>query len=169
MTPQDSKKKRVFTYTSFSDELDSINIKILRELEKDPRLTMSALGRRIGMSSPAVTERVRRLEGANIIQGYCLQLSPRALGLSIAAYIRIRPNPGYLPKIIELAQEIPEVVECHRITGEDCLIVKVYIPSMDQLSSVVDIFLLYGSTTTSIIQSSPIPPRLPPLPDLAGD
>ncbi len=169
MTPQDSKKKRDFTYTSFSDELDSINIKILRELEKDPRLTMSALGRRIGMSSPAVTERVRRLEGANIIQGYCLQLSPRALGLSIAAYIRIRPNPGYLPKIIELAQEIPEVVECHRITGEDCLIVKVYIPSMDQLSSVVDIFLLYGSTTTSIIQSSPIPPRLPPLPDLAGD
>src|SRR5689334_10018751 len=125
MTPQDSKKKRVFTYTSFSGELDSINIKILRELEKDPRLTMSALGRRIGMSSPAVTERVRRLEGTDIIQGYCLKLSPRALGLPIAAYIRIRPNPGYLPKIIELAQEIPEVVECHRITGEDCLIVKV--------------------------------------------
>ena len=169
MTPQDSKKKQVFTYTSLSNELDSINIKILRELEKNPRLTMSALGRRIGMSSPAVTERVRRLEGANIIQGYCLNLSPRALGLPIAAYIRIRPNPGYLPKIIELAQEIPEVVECHRITGEDCLIVKVYIPSIDQLSSLVDLFLLYGSTTTSIIQSSPVPPRLPPLPDLLGD
>jgi Lrp/AsnC family leucine-responsive transcriptional regulator len=98
-----------------------------------------------------------------------LKLSPRALGLPIAAYIRIRPNPGYLPKIIELAQEIPEVVECHRITGEDCLIVKVYIPSMDQLSSVVDVFLLYGSTTTSIIQSSPIPLRLPPLPNLAEE
>lgn len=169
MTPQDSKKKRVFTYTSFSSELDSINIKILRELEEDPRLSMSALGRRIGMSSPAVTERVRRLEGAGIIQGYCLKLNPKALGLPIAAYIRIRPNPGYLPKIIELAQDIPEVVECHRITGEDCLIMKVCIPSIDQLSSLVDLFLLYGSTTTSLIQSSPIPPRLPPLPNLLED
>ncbi len=169
MTPQDSRKKRVFTYTSFSNELDSINIRILRELEEDPRLSMSALGRRIGMSSPAVTERVRRLEGAGIIQGYCLKLNPRTLGLPIAAYIRIRPNPGYLPKIIELAQDVPEVIECHRITGEDCLIMKVCIPSIDQLSSLVDLFLLYGSTTTSLIQSSPIPPRLPPLPSLLED
>jgi Lrp/AsnC family transcriptional regulator, leucine-responsive regulatory protein len=169
MTPQDSKKKRVFTYTSFSREIDPINIKILRELQKNPRLTMSALGRCVGMSSPAVTERVRRLEEAGVIQGYGLNLSPRALGLPIAAYIRIRPNPGYLPKIIELAQEIPEVVECHRVTGEDCLIVKVYIPSIDQLSSLVDLFLLYGSTTTSIVQSSPVPPRLPPLPDLSEE
>jgi Lrp/AsnC family leucine-responsive transcriptional regulator len=167
--PQDSRKKRLFTYTSFSRGIDPVNIKVLTELQNNPRLTMSELGRRIGMSSPAVTERVRRLEEAGIIQGYCLDLNPRALGLPIAAYIRIRPNPGNLPKIIELAQEIPEVVECHRVTGEDCFIVKVYLPSIDQLSSLVDIFLLYSSTTTSIIQSSPVPPRLPPLPDLSED
>ena len=167
--PQDSRKKRLFTYTSFGREIDPVNIKVLTELQNNPRLTMSELGRRIGMSSPAVTERVRRLEEAGIIRGYCLDLNPRALGLPIAAYIRIRPNPGNLPKIIELAQEIPEIVECHRVTGEDCFIVKVYLPSIDQLSSLVDIFLLYSSTTTSIIQSSPVLPRLPPLPDLSQD
>ena len=167
--PQNSRKKRLFTYTSFSREIDLVNIKVLTELQKNPRLTMSELGRRIGMSSPAVTERVRRLEEAGIIQGYCLDLNPQALGLPIAAYIRIRPNPGHLPKVIELAQETPEVVECHRVTGEDCFIMKVYIPSIDQLSLLIDMFLLHGLTTTSIIQSSPVLPRLPPLPDLSEE
>ncbi|HEX4714523.1 MAG TPA: Lrp/AsnC family transcriptional regulator, partial [Ktedonobacteraceae bacterium] len=94
---------------------------------------MSELGRRVGMSSPAVTERVRRLEEAGVIRGYRLELNAAALGLPIAAYIRIRPNPGQLPRIAELAQQIPEVVECHRVTGEDCFILKVHIPAIDQL------------------------------------
>jgi len=85
----------------------------------------------------------------------------------IAAYIRIRPNPGQLPRIAELAQQIPEVVECHRVTGEDCFILKVHIPAIDQLDRLLDSFLLYGSTTTSIIQSSPVPLRPPPLPEEA--
>ena len=162
---QDLKKKRIFTYTSLSEEIDPVNIRVLEELQRDPRLTMSELGRRIGMSSPAVTERVRRLEEAGVIRGYRLDLNPAALGLPIAAYIRIRPNPGQLPRIAELAQQIPEVVECHRVTGEDCFVLKVHIPAIDQLDRLLDGFLMYGSTTTTIIQSSPVPLRPLPLPE----
>ncbi len=162
---QDLRKKRVFTYTSFHAEIDSVNLRVLEELQRDPRLTMSELGRRVGMSSPAVTERVRRLEEAGVIQGYRLELNPAALGLPITVYIRIRPSPGQLSKIVELAQQIPEVVECHRVTGEDCFILKVHIPAIDQLDRLLDCFLLYGSTTTSLIQSSPVPLRPPPLPE----
>jgi Lrp/AsnC family transcriptional regulator, leucine-responsive regulatory protein len=162
---QDLREKRIFTYKSAHGEIDSINLRVLEELQRDPRLTMSELGRRVGMSSPAITERVRRLEEAGVIRGYRLDLNPTALGLPIAAYIRIRPNPGQLPRIAELAQQIPEVVECHRVTGEDCFILKVHIPAIDQLDRLLDIFLLYGSTTTTIIQSSPVPLRPPPLPE----
>ena len=167
---QDIREKRIFTYTSFHEEIDSVNLRVLEELQRDPRLTMSELGRRVGMSSPAVTERVRRLEEAGVIQGYRLELNPAALGLPISVYIRIRPSPGQLSKIVELAQQIPEVVECHRVTGEDCFILKVHIPAIDQLDRLLDCFLLYGSTTSSLIQSSPVPLRPPPLPEdsLAG-
>src|SRR2546423_46590 len=152
---QGLKKKRIFTYTSFNGEIDAVNLRVLEELQRDPRLSMSELGRRIGMSSPAVTERVRRLEEAGVIRGYRLELNAAALGLPITVYIRIRPSAGQLPSIAELAQQIPEVVECHRITGEDCFILKAYIPAIDQLDRLLDIFLLYGSTTTTIVQSSP--------------
>lgn len=162
---QDLREKRLFTYSVPNDALDAVNRRILEELQRDPRLTMSELGRRVGMSSPAVTERVRRLEEAGVIRGYRLDVNPAALGLPIALYIRIRPNPGQLPRIAELAQQLPEVVECHRVTGEDCFIVKAHIPAIDQLDRLLDSFLLYGSTTTSIIQSSPVPLRPPPLPD----
>jgi len=161
---KDLKKKHLFTYSPSNREIDSLNIRILEELQREPRLTMTELGRRVGMSSPAVTERVRRLEEAGVIRGYSLDLDPVALGLPIAAYVRIRPNSGQLPRIAELAQQIPEVVECHRVTGEDCFVLKVHIPSIDQLDRLLDSFLLYGSTTTTIIQSSPVPLRPPPLP-----
>lgn len=155
----------MFTYTSFHKDIDAVNKRILEELLRDPRLTMSELGRRVGMSSPAVTERVRRLEETGVIRGYSLDLNPAALGLPISAYIRVRPNPGQLPRIAELARQIPEIVECHRVTGEDCFILKVHIPAIDQLDRLLDSFLLYGSTTTTIIQSSPVPLRPPPLPE----
>jgi Lrp/AsnC family transcriptional regulator, leucine-responsive regulatory protein len=161
----DQRPERLFTYTSPNGLIDAVNARILDELRGDPRQTMAQLGRSIGMSPPAVTERVRRLEEAGVITGYRLDLDPAALGLPITAYIRVRPNPGQLSKIGELADRIPEAVECHRITGEDCFILKVHIPAMDQLDRILDRFLLYGTTTTSIIQSSPVPLRPPPLPD----
>ena len=113
-------RKQLFTYTPADSLADPVNTRILMELQKNPRLTMTELGRRVGLSSPAVTERVRRLEEMGVIQGYRLDINPAALGLPIAAYVRIRPNPGQLPKIADLADSIPEIVECHRVTGEDC-------------------------------------------------
>ena len=163
---KDSRDDRAFAYMSPNGLLDRLNVRLLAELRRDPRLTMAELGRRVGMSSPAVTERVRRLEEAGVIAGYRLEINPAALGLPIAAYIRVRPSPGQLGRVAELAQRTPEVVECHRITGEDCFILKVHIPAVDQLDRILDRFLLYGATTTSLIQSSPVPLRPPPLPDV---
>lgn len=163
--PKNESQMPLLTYTPSESVSDVVNLSILVELQRNPRLTMSELGRRVGLSSPAVTERVRRLEETRVIQGYRLEINPSALGLPIAAYVRIRPNPGQLPRVAELAQNIPEIVECHRVTGEDCFIVKVYLPSLDQLDRILDRFLMFGTTTTSLIQSSPVPLRPPPLPN----
>lgn len=162
--PQDLPDIRLFTYSPSSDPLDSVNRRLLSELRDNPRLPMAALARRVGMSSPAVTERVRRLEEAGVIRGFRLDLDPAGLGLPLTAYIRIRPNAGRLPMVAALADAIPEVVECHRITGDDCFIVKVHFPSMDQLDRILDRFLAHGATTTSIVQSSPVPLRSLPVP-----
>lgn len=164
--PKHLMNKKFFSYDFNKSEIDEINFKILQELQLEPRLTMTELGRRVGLSSPSVTERVRRLEESEVIKGYSLDLNPAALGLPIGVYIRIRPNSGKLSIIAELALSIPEVVECHRITGEDCFILKVYIPAIDQLDRILDQFLLYGSTTTTIIQSSPIPMKSLPIEEI---
>ena len=117
------------------------------------------------MSAPAVRERVQRLEEAGVIRGYRLDLDPGALGWPITAYVRIRPLPGQLAKIAELAASIPQVAECHRITGEDCFILKVYLATIESMDGILDRFLAFGQTTTSLVQSSPVPLRQPPLPD----
>jgi len=155
----------LFSYDAPEGLLDVTNRRLLAELCRNPRLPMTELGRRVGMSSPAVTERVRRLEEAGVIRGYRLDLDPAALGLPLTAMVRVRPNPGQLPRVAELARAIPEVVECHRVTGDDCFVLTVHLPAMDQLDRLLDRFLLYGATTTSIVQSTPVPLRPPPLPE----
>ena len=96
--------------------LDPINRRLLQELQADARVTMAELGRRINLSAPAVGERVQRLERAGVITGYRAEVDPKAIGFPIAAVVRVRPTTRQLQKIPELAQEIPEVVDCHRIT-----------------------------------------------------
>ena len=100
----------------------------------------------------------------SVVAQVWVPVDPAALGLPIAAYVRIRPNSGQLPRIAELAREIPEVVECDRVTGEDCFVIKIHLPSLEQLDRVLDAFLAYGTTTTSLIQSSPVARRAVPLP-----
>jgi Lrp/AsnC family transcriptional regulator, leucine-responsive regulatory protein len=154
---------------SVSDLLrDSRNVAILRLLSDDPRLGLSELARRIGLSAPAVRERLAKLEEEGVIAGCRLVIDPAALGYPISAYIRIRPAPGQLSKVVDLAKATPQVVECHRVTGEDCFIVKVYLPSLNQLDEILDRFLVYGQTTTSLVQSTPVPLRALPLPDEDG-
>lgn len=145
---------------------DARNVRILALLQSDPRLGISELARRVGMSAPAIRERIQRLEEAGVIRGCRLEIDPAALGYPIAAFVRIRPMPGKLPKIAELAASLPQVVECHRITGEDCFMLKVRLDSLDNLDRLLDQFLIYGQTTTSIVQSTPVPPRQLPLPEI---
>ena len=145
--------------------LDPINRRLLQELQADARVTMAELGRRINLSAPAVAERVQRLERAGVITGYRAEVDPQAIGFPIAAVVRVRPTTRQLQKIPELAREIPEVVDCHRITGEDCYFVKLHLRSMDDLEEILDRFIVLGQTTTSIIHSSPVAARALPLDD----
>lgn len=143
---------------------DPTDIEIIRQLIADPRLTTSELGRRVGMSAPAVRERVQRMEESGIITGYETRIDPKALGYTITVFVRVKPIPGRMQQIAELAREIENVVECHRVTGEDCFIVKAYLRSLEDLDPLLDKFLVHGQTTTSIAQSSPVPLRPLPLP-----
>ena len=143
-------------------KLDPTDRKIIGELTAEGRISLAELGRRVNLSSPAVTERVQRLERAGVITGYRAEIDPRALGYQLTAIVRVKPATGQLPRIPELALEIPEVGECHRITGEDCFFLKVHLRSIEELPSVLDRFLPYGETTTSIVNTSPIPRRDPP-------
>src|SRR5215467_109638 len=153
------------TMTDPSELLDAVNRRLLRELDAQPQITMSALARRVGMSAPAVTERVQRLEQAGVITGYRAEISPAALGLPVTAFVRIRPTAGQLPKIAELAAATPEVSECHRISGEDCFLIKIHAGAIEGLETILDRFLTYGQTTTSIVVSTPVPPRTLPITD----
>lgn len=148
--------------------LDEVNLRLLTELAQDGRLGMAELGRRIGMSAPAVAERVQRLERAGVITGYHAELDAKALGFPVAAVVRIRPSPGQLQRIPEIARETAEVAECYRITGEDCYLIRLNLRSIDELEGVLDGFTPYGSTTTSIIHSAPVPRRGPPLGSVPG-
>jgi len=148
--------------------LDGKNLELLRQLRNAPRLAVSELARRVGMSAPAVRERIARLEEKGVIARWRLELDPVALGFPLLAFVRVRPMPGQLPKVAELAQRIPQVVECHRTTGEDCFIMKVYFVAMEELDQVLDQFLAHGQTTTSLVQSTPVPSRDLPLPGRPG-
>jgi Lrp/AsnC family transcriptional regulator, leucine-responsive regulatory protein len=138
---------------------DVTNRRILEELQADGRLSLAELGRRVGLSPPAVAERVQRLERDGAITGYHANVDPRALGYTLAVVIRIRPAPRQIAKVAELARDTPEIVECHRITGEDCFFMKATVRDVEHLEEVIDRFVVFGQTTTSIVQSSPVPGR----------
>ena len=139
--------------------IDSTNRRVLAELQADARISLAELGRRVGLSAPAVAERVQRLEQEGVITAYRADVDPRALGFPLQAIVRIRPAPRQIPKVAELARETPEVVECERITGDDCFFMRMNLRSVEHLEEVIDRFVLFGQTTTSIVQSAPVPRR----------
>ncbi len=147
--------------------LDPTNRRILKELQAEARLSMAELGRRVSLSPPAVAERVQRLEKSGVITGYHAAVNPKALGFSLSAVVRVAPDSRQLQKIPEIARETPEVVECHRITGEDCFFLKLHLRSIDDLEDILDRFTPFGRTTTSLVHSSPVPGRAAPLDDPA--
>ena len=142
--------------------LDKTDDKILSALSENARITTAALARLVGLSAPSVSERVKRLEEAGVIQGYTITINPAAFGRPISAWLRIRPTPGNYKKVVEVITNISEIVECDRITGDDCFVARAHVSSMQELERVIDQLTPYGVTNTSIIQSSPIAPRMPP-------
>ncbi len=145
----------------FTDDglLDETNLRLLGELQRDARLSIAELGRRVGLSSPAVAERVKRLELEGVIAGYHAEIDPRRLGYGLGVIIRIRPNPRQLADVAALARDTPEVIECRRVTGEDCYVMTAYVRDVEHLEAVIDQFVAYGQTTSAIMQSAPVPRR----------
>jgi Lrp/AsnC family transcriptional regulator, leucine-responsive regulatory protein len=139
--------------------LDDTNLRLLAELQADARLSLAELGRRVGLSSPAVAERLGRLEAAGVIRGYRADIDPRAVGYALGVVIRIRPAPRELRKVADLARDTPEIVQCDRVTGEDCYVMRAHVRDVEHLEEVIDRFAIYGQTTSSIVQSSPVPAR----------
>ncbi|HEV7752061.1 MAG TPA: Lrp/AsnC family transcriptional regulator [Baekduia sp.] len=139
--------------------VDETDRRLLIELQADARLSLAELGRRVGLSAPAVAERVRRLTDDGVIRGFRTDVDPRALGYTLSAIVRVRPAPRQLQKVAELARATPEVVECHRITGEDCFFLKAHVRDVEHLEDVIDRFAFFGQTTTSVMQTSPVPLR----------
>jgi Lrp/AsnC family leucine-responsive transcriptional regulator len=145
----------------FTDDglLDETNLRLLDALQREGRMSIAELGRRVGLSSPAVAERLKRLEGEGVITGYRAEIDPRKLGYSLGVVIRIRPAPRQLAQVAALARETPEVVECHRVTGDDCYVMLAHVRDVAHLEAVIDAFAAYGQTTSAIMQSSPVPRR----------
>jgi Lrp/AsnC family leucine-responsive transcriptional regulator len=135
--------------------LDATGWQILRELEANARLSFAELGRRVGLSLPAVAERVRKMEDAGIITGYRAQVDPARVGLPIRAFVRIRLEREVDSARLETAMaELPDVLEWHNLTGDDCAIVKVAVSTIPELDRMIQQLKSFGQTTTSIVLSS---------------
>jgi Lrp/AsnC family transcriptional regulator, leucine-responsive regulatory protein len=146
-----------------SVELVENDRRLIEALDRNARTSTADLARLIGLSPQSTSDRVKRLEDLGVIAGFTVQLDPTALGLGIGAYIRIRPAMGELQRVSKLVADIPEIIECDRVTGEDCFVAKVFVPRVDDLERVIDQLIPFAQTNTSIIQSSPVRRRQPPL------
>jgi Lrp/AsnC family leucine-responsive transcriptional regulator len=139
--------------------LDRIGWQLLSILQEEARISYAELGRRVGLSLPAVAERVRRMEEAGIIKGYRTEVALQKINLPVMAFIRISVSGKQYSDIIALARDLPEVVECHHLTGADSFIMKVVATSIPHLESLIGRLSSYGQTATSIVLSSPVTTR----------
>lgn len=144
--------------------VDQTAWRLLRELQADARLSFSALARRIGMSTPAVAERVRRLEDAGAIVGYRAAVDRGRLGRPLGAFLRLTTSATSYQRVIALCGTLDAVIECHHITGEDCFLIRLAVTSVAELEDVIARFRRFGTAQTSVVLSSPVtdkPARAP--------
>lgn len=139
--------------------LDETNRQILAELQTNARVPFSELGRKVGLSAPAVAERVRRLEDAGIIRGYRADIDPSRIGLTLTAYVRLRVETNRDDAFLSRVTQLTEVLSCDRVTGSDCYILKVAVSNVAHLEQTIGHLKAYGAPTTSLILSSPVPAR----------
>ncbi len=140
-----------------SELLDAIDGKILAELQGNGRLPFAELGRRVGLSTPAVAERVRRMEDSGVIERYIAVVNPAKVGLPVRAFIKITVPGDRLPHFHTLSQRVPEVRECHRVTGSESYILQVAVRDLPHLEAVIDSLTPYVATNTSMVLASPVP------------
>ena len=133
---------------------DAVDSAILAELQADARLPFAELGRRVALSTPAVIERVRKLEDAGAIRGYHAQVDPIAVGLPLRAFIKVTIAGDKLERFAAVARRVPEVRECHRVTGAESFIVQVAVRDVAHLEQVIDSLAPYVATQTSIVLAS---------------
>jgi Lrp/AsnC family leucine-responsive transcriptional regulator len=148
-----------FNIESSIRTLDDVDWDILCELQNDARLTYAEIGRRVGLSSPAVAERVHRLEEAGIITGYRAQVDVTKLGLPLIAILRVRYPGDRYKQVHKLVQECPSVLSCDHVTGDDCVIIRLATATTAELEHLIGQFGAYGQTTTSLVLSSPVTER----------
>ncbi|THV17285.1 Lrp/AsnC family transcriptional regulator [Rhizobium rhizophilum] len=147
----------------FSQALDAADRSIVEALAHDARLSLKELAARAGLSSPACSERLRRLEERGVLQGYAAEVSLEALGYPLQAIMRVRPLPGMLHIVEKIILETPEIIECDKITGDDCFVCRVAVRNMADLDRVHDRITERAQTNTSMVKSTPLKRRLPPV------
>jgi len=140
----------------YKNALDQLGVKILRELQMNARTTFSEIGRRVGLSSPAVAERIEKMKEAGIIAGYHAKINPEKIGYPVSAFIHLTTKTENTAKVYEFARNTSEVIECHIISGKECFILRVLAGSVSNLGDLVEKLSVYGETETSIVLSSPV-------------
>jgi Lrp/AsnC family transcriptional regulator, leucine-responsive regulatory protein len=133
--------------------MDAIDRLILTAVSQNGRASLKEIAACAGLSSPSAAERLRRLEERGVIRGYCADIDPKALGLTVEALIRIRPLPGRLPVVREMIKKIPQIAQCDSITGDDCFMARVFVRSVEQLDDIIEQLAAEGTTNTSIVKS----------------
>lgn len=136
--------------------LDKIDLLLIEELQSNARTPFAELARRVHLSTPAVIDRVRRLEETDVVLGYRAEINPAALGLGVRAFVKITVAGDRIAAFATTAQSIPEILECHRVTGNESFLAQVAVRDMDHLERVLDALMPYVSTNTSIVLNSPV-------------
>lgn len=146
--------------------VDDIDQQMLRILLQDSRVSLKDLAQQVGLSSPSVAERLRRLDERGVIRAFTIEIDPQALGYQLQAIVRIRPMPGKLLIVQKLIAKIPEIGECDKITGDDCFVARLFVQSIEQLDQILDRISDKAETNTAIVKAQPVRRRPPPFPIL---
>jgi len=143
--------------------VDDIDRAMIEALAGNSRISLKELAQAVGLSSPSAAERLRRLEDRGVVTLFTIDLDPAAIGYPLQAIVRVRPLPGQLHIVERIIQDTPEFIECDKVTGDDCFIARLVVRSMGELDSILDKVAERAETNTSMIKSSPVKRRLPPL------
>jgi Lrp/AsnC family transcriptional regulator, leucine-responsive regulatory protein len=141
--------------------MDTLDLKILSCLDLDARRPFADLARELEVSQPTIADRVRRLESRGVVRGTMLCVDYARLGFTINAFVRLRSTPSHQRGLVEVARDIPQIIEMHQLTGEDCMIARVVARSVDELGGILERLAAFAQPNTSVVLSTPIPLRNP--------